>query len=129
MNGSCVLDTNIVIAIFAGEESVLTQLSAAEEIFVPSIVLGELYYGAHKSARMDSNVNRVDAFAETNVVLECDIVTAQEYGRIKNELRAMGRPIPENDFWIAAIAMQHKLTLVTRDFHFSNVNGLTTNAW
>jgi tRNA(fMet)-specific endonuclease VapC len=129
MNGRYLLDTNIVIAIFADEAAVRQQLAGAEEVFVPSIVLGELYYGAQKSARIASNVTRVDEFAANNSVLVCDTETAQQYGQIKSQLRAKGRPIPENDIWIAAIAKQHQLTLVTRDGHFNNVDGLLIEIW
>jgi len=59
----------------------------------------------------------------------CQATTAQQYGDIKNQLRAKGRPIPENDIWIAAIAMQYQLTLVARDGHFHEVDGLQVEAW
>jgi tRNA(fMet)-specific endonuclease VapC len=54
---------------------------------------------------------------------------ARQYGVIKNALRAKGRPIPENDIWIAAIAMQYHLTLVARDGHFQEVDGLVVGQW
>jgi len=62
-------------------------------------------------------------------VLACDQATAREYGQIKARLRAKGRPLPENDIWIAAIARLHGLTLVTRDQHFREVEGLAWEAW
>jgi len=62
-------------------------------------------------------------------VLACDTETAREYGQIKNSLRAKGKPIPENDIWIAAIAIQYDLTLVTRDGHFTEIEGLATETW
>ncbi|MBC7911224.1 MAG: type II toxin-antitoxin system VapC family toxin [Pyrinomonadaceae bacterium] len=129
MNGRYLLDTNIVIAIFADETAVRQQLAGAGEVFVPSIALGELYYGAHKSARVASNIARVDEFAANNTVLVCDTETSRLYGNIKSELRAKGRPIPENDIWIAAVTTQHQLTLVTRDGHFNNVDGLLIDVW
>jgi tRNA(fMet)-specific endonuclease VapC len=129
MNGRYLLDTNIVIAVFANEAVVRQQLAGAGEVFVPSIVLGELYYGAQKSARIASNLTRVDEFAANNTVLVCDTETARQYGEIKSELRAKGRPIPENDIWIAAIVKQYQLTLVTRDGHFNNVDGLLIEVW
>jgi len=129
MTGRYLLDTNIVIAIFADESVVRQKLAQAGEVFVPSIVLGELYYGAQKSSRVASNVARVDEFAANNSVLVCDTETARQYGEIKSELRTKGQPIPENDIWIAAIAQQHQLTLVTRDGHFNNVDGLLIEAW
>lgn len=118
-----------MIAIFANEAAVSQKLAQAAEVFVPSIVMGELYYGARKSARLASNTARVDEFAANNSVLACDTETARHYGEIKGELRAKGRPIPENDIWIAAIAQQHQLTVVTRDGYFNNVDGLLIEAW
>jgi tRNA(fMet)-specific endonuclease VapC len=129
MSGRVLLDTNIVIALFAKEAVVQQRLAKADEVFVSSIVLGELYYGAQKSSRVEANIARVNTFAAANAVLVCDMATAQYYGVIKNQLRAKGHPIPENDIWIAAIAGQHQLTLVTRDEHFQAVEGLMVEQW
>jgi tRNA(fMet)-specific endonuclease VapC len=129
MSGRYLLDTNVIIAIFAEEPAVLQRVAAAEEVFVPVVVLGELYYGARKSARAAANIDRIDEFASAATTLGCDVATAQQYGRIKNDLRAKGRPIPENDIWIAAIAAQHGLTVVSRDDHFADVSGLPIEAW
>jgi tRNA(fMet)-specific endonuclease VapC len=118
-----------VIALFADEASVKQQLAIVGEIFIPSIVLGELYYGARKSARAEQNIARIDEFAAGNTVLLCDTTTARQYGMIKAQLRVKGKPIPENDIWIVAIAEQHQLTLVTRDSHFQHVDGLVIEQW
>jgi tRNA(fMet)-specific endonuclease VapC len=104
-------------------------LELAEEVFVPIIVLGELYYGAQKSSKVENNVTRINEFAESCSVLVCDTETSKQYGEIKNLLRAKGRPIPENDIWIAAIAKQHKLTLVSRDDHFKEIEDLSILTW
>ena len=127
--GRFLLDTNIVIALFAGEAAVQQRLAEASEVFVPCIVLGELYYGARKSTRVTENLARIDEFVGSSMVLPCGAATAQQYGDIKNKLRAKGRPIPENDIWIAAIAIQYQLTLVARDGHFHEVDGLRVEAW
>jgi tRNA(fMet)-specific endonuclease VapC len=74
-------------------------------------------------------VARIDEFAAANVVLECNSGTARRYGEIKNALREKGRPIPENDIWIAAIALQHDLTMATRDTHFSEITDLNVAIW
>ncbi len=129
MNGRYLLDTNIVIALFAGEPSVVDHLATAAEVFIPGIVLGELYYGAQRSTRVAENIVRVDAFAAASVVLTCNAGTARLYGIVKNDLRLKGRPIPENDVWIAAIARQHELTVVSRDRHFSEVPDLKVITW
>ena len=129
MNGKFLLDTNIIIALFAGDTPIQKRLAQVEEVFVPSIVIGELYFGAYKSKRIAENLARIEEFAVSSSVLVCDAGTAREYGLIKNGLREKGLPIPENDIWIAAIAQQYDLALVTRDEHFSEVEGLKWEIW
>lgn len=129
MNGRFLLDTNIIIAFFAGQDSIHKRLEQAAEVFVPCIVLGELYYGAYKASRAKVNLERIDEFTIDSAILGCDTGTAREYGSIKNKLLRKGRPIPENDIWVAAIAQQHDLTLVTRDKHFGEVEGLKQEVW
>src|SRR5689334_21984875 len=129
MSGRYLLDTNVVIALWANDATVTHELARAEEVFVPIIVLGERYYGAQKSAWSGTNIARIDGFAARNSILVCDLATAQQYGQSKNALRAKGRPIPENDLWIAAVALQYNLTLATRDDHFREIDGLTTVNW
>jgi tRNA(fMet)-specific endonuclease VapC len=127
--GRFLLDTNIVIALFAGEAAVQQRLTESGEVFVPCIVLGELYYGARKSTRVTENLARIDEFVAGSTVLPSDTTTAQQYGDIKNTLRAKGRPIPENDIWIAAIATQSQLTSVARDGRSHEVDGLQVEVW
>lgn len=129
MSGKFLLDTNIVIALWADDAAVKGHLATASEVFLPVITLGELYYGARKSAWSAPNIARINAFAGRNSILDCDLATAQHYGAIKDALRAKGRPIPENDLWIAALAIQYNLTLVTRDDQFNNIDGLTIVKW
>ncbi len=129
MSGKYLLDTNIVIALFANDASVMESLTKAEEVFIPSVVIGELFYGAHKSARAKDNLARIDEFASSNLVLGCDMETARIYGDVKNALRIKGHPIPENDIWIAAVAIQHNLTLVSRDGHFNEIENLKVVVW
>jgi tRNA(fMet)-specific endonuclease VapC len=129
MSGRFLLDTNIVIALWANDATVTHPLTTASEVFVPIIVLGELYYGARKSAWSAKNIARIDDFAARSRILLCNLTTAQQYGEIKNALRAKGRPIPENDLWIAALAIQYGLTLATRDDHFGSIDGLTIVKW
>jgi len=129
MNGKYLLDTNIVIALFADDTAVKENLAKADEVFVPSIAIGELCFGARKSRRVKENLERIDEFVANSVVLGCDAETARRYGEIKNALRIKGRPLPENDIWIAAIALQHDLPLVTRDEHFNEIESLKVAAW
>ena len=129
MSGSVLLDTNIVIGLFANDQPILARLSETDHIFIPSIVLGELYFGAYKSAHSEQNVRRIEEFVTAGAVLVCDAVTARHYGRIKKALREKGRPLPENDIWIAALAQQHNLTVVSRDQHFKEIESLPVEAW
>ena len=129
MNGRFLLDTNIVIALFAEDTSVQKGLAEAQQVFLPTIVLGELYYGAFKSSRIDENIARVDELAAVSAALGPNTATAKEYGAIKDTLRNKSRPIPENDIWIAAITKQYDLTLVTRDEHFKEVEGIAIETW
>ena len=129
MRGRFLLDTNVIIALFAAERNVLQRLEKADQVFVPAIAVGELLYGALKSGPARSNVARIEEFAAANSVLACDLETARHYGRIKDRLRRKGRPLPENDIWIAALARQHRLTLVSRDAHFAEVEKLRVASW
>ena len=129
MNGRFLLDTNIIIALFAKDQGVHDHIIHAKEIFVPCIALGELYFGANKSQRAGDNIKRLDEFAHTMTVLMCDIQTAKMYGEIKGRLKTKGRFIPENDIWIAALARQYDLTLATKDTHFNSVAHIRTQAW
>jgi tRNA(fMet)-specific endonuclease VapC len=129
MNGRYLLDTNVVIALLAGQGAVRENLANASEVFVPSIVIGELCFGARKSARGAENLARIEEFAAANVVLACDTQTARRYGEVKNALRLQGRPLPENDIWIAAVALQHNLILITGDRHFAGIDGLSVVEW
>ncbi|MBI2678165.1 MAG: type II toxin-antitoxin system VapC family toxin [Candidatus Koribacter versatilis] len=129
MSGRYLLDSNIVIALFSGEPAVSEQLSAAEYSALSVIVYGELLAGALRSARVEDNVERLRRFARMVPLLCCDSSTAEEFASISVRLRRKGKPIPENDVWIAATARQHGLTLVSRDQHFAEVDDVTTVAW
>ncbi len=129
MSGRYWLDTNIIIALFADEASVKNNLAQAKEVFIPSVVIGELCYGARKSWRVGENLARVDELVSTCTILGCDAETGRQYGEVKNKLKLKGRPLPENDIWITALALQHDLILVTRDAHFQEVDNLQTVAW
>jgi tRNA(fMet)-specific endonuclease VapC len=129
MNGRHLLDTNIIVALFKDDENVRTKIAASAEVFVPAIAIGELYYGAQHSAKVEKNMKQVREFAAASTVLPVELTTAEHYGKIKNELKTKGRPLPENDVWIAAIARQHALTVVTRDQHFKEINGLLLDEW
>lgn len=122
MAGSLLLDTNVIIAYMAGDAAADRLVSSADEVFVPVVAIGELHHGALKSGRVAENVLRLEEFASAEIVLPCDVSTAWHYGEIKIGLTAKGRPIPENDIWIAAIARQFGLTVASFDHHFQEVD-------
>lgn len=129
MSGKYLLDTNIVIALLRSDHEVLRRIEDADEYFVSVTVLGEMLYGALHSASSSKNLDRLDDFISGAVFLSCDLGTARHYGQIKTSLRRKGKPIPDNDIWIAASAMQYSLTLATRDLHFDDVDGLQLSRW
>ncbi len=129
MDGRRLLDTNIVVRLLQGDANIQRRLAPEVELVVSAIVMGELYFGAAKSARAGENLRRINRFLSKSVVLECGLETAYHYGIIRNELRLKGRPIPDNDVWIAATARQYGLTVVSGDRHFAEVDGLSCEQW
>lgn len=129
MTGRFLLDTNVAIAILEKEVDLEQHRDSEVETFLNTIVVGELFFGAEKSRQVDENVARVRALALRCPVLPCDLETARQYGAIKQLLFRKGRPIPENDIWIAASARQYGLTLATRDGHFDSVDDLMIEPW
>ncbi|HEX8425551.1 type II toxin-antitoxin system VapC family toxin [Hymenobacter sp.] len=123
------LDTNIIIAFLNQEADVATQIRNSARFAISCITVGGLLYGAHNSARVQLNLDRLDALFQDIEVLPCDAETSHFYARCKAQLKRIGRPINENDLWIAATAMQHTLTLVSRDDDFTAVEGLLLVKW
>ena len=120
-----ILDSNIVIDLFRENAETIEKIKGISLIHIPVIVLGELFYGANLSRQVEKRIAQIRKFSSKVVLLDCDKTTAEYYGQIKSQLNRDGKPIPENDVWIAAIAKQHNLTLVTNDAHFSYVEDLS----
>ncbi len=129
MNGNFLLDTNIVIALFDNDKDVLANLQSVDNVLVPSVVIGELYYGAFNSGKQKENIKRINDFRNDANILSCDAETGKHYGKIKKELKDKGNPIPENDIWIAALSIQYGIELITRDKHFAMIENLKTSKW
>ncbi len=122
--GRLLLDTNIISDLNDNVPETLEVLASAEEIFTSVIAAGELFYGIENSTRRKENFSFYTDFFQTCAVLDVTLDTASIYGTIKTNLRQKGKPTPENDIWMAAIAIQNELTLLTRDNHFTLVDGL-----
>jgi tRNA(fMet)-specific endonuclease VapC len=127
--GSVLLDTNVVVAHFRNDPDLTARLRATPAIYLPWVVLGELHYGALRAGRREPQLTLIRDFLQTVILLLPDRSTSERYGQVKAELAGIGRLIPDNDIWIAAMARQFDLPLVTRDVHFSAVPRLTTLAW
>lgn len=129
MNGSVLLDTNIIVKYFRGDELIGQKLDEASEVLLSMFVVGELVYGARVSAKPIQNLQKIYEFAAKYEMLPADLTTAEEYGVVKSGLSKKGTLIPDNDIWIAAQALQFGLKVVTGDSHFNHVDGLAVEAW
>lgn len=127
--GSVLLDTNVVVAHLRNDPDLTARLRATPAVYVPWVVLGELHYGALRAQRRGVQLALIRDFLQTAILLLPDRSTSERYGQVKAELAGMGRLIPDNDIWIAAMARQFDLPLVTRDGHFAAVPALKTLAW
>lgn len=123
------LDTNIVIELFKGNAAVAAFLETQQTVDIPFAVLGELYLGAYRSSNPKKHLQQIEAFLENCNVLIADDETANQYAIIKTALLKKGKPIPENDMWIAAISKQFDLKLHTQDKHFKEITGLNLHSW
>lgn len=121
------LDTNVYSGFMRGVPAAVDALRAAREIHLPLIVLAELLAGFAAGARLTKNREELERFMASPRVslLKPDERTARHYADIFVALRASGAPIPTNDLWIAALARQHRISLLTFDAHFQAVPGLT----
>ena len=127
--GSVLVDTNVVVAFFRGDNELHPHFAGAIPLNLPWVVLGELYYGAHRAQRRREQLAYIHDLLTYTVVLFPDHDTTAIYGQVKAELTQLGKPIPDNDLWIAATARQYDLPLATRDAHFAQVPRLKTLAW
>ena len=119
-----ILDTTIVIELFRGNKKVLSVLSNYDVIYLPITVLGELYLGAYRSLNIQKKLEEIKRFVKSCSILDSDTNTADNYGAIKSRLLNIGKPLPENDIWIAAISIQYDLPLYTLDNHFNEIEGI-----
>lgn len=89
------LDTNIIIGLFANDQKITQQIQSVADIFIPVIVVGELFYGAESSLQKEKNKKVIQNLVDVSTILSCDVTTAIHYGQVKNELKKRGKPIPE----------------------------------
>jgi predicted nucleic acid-binding protein len=121
------IDTNRLTDLFRDDADLAEQLGRCDEVWVPLIVLGEIQAGFHGGSHLHRNHRVLTAFLQrpTAGVLVPDEDTASHYARLFVQLKRIGQRIPDNDLWIAALCVQHQLTLITRDKHFSRIPQLS----
>ena len=124
------VDTNAYVAFKRNDPTILKVFQHVPHIIVPSIVLGELLAGFLLGRREPQNREDLARFLDAPLVeiLSATEKTADYYALIYGGLRKKGRPIPSNDLWIAAAAMERGATLLTLDSHFKNIDGLRTGS-
>jgi predicted nucleic acid-binding protein len=124
-----IVDTNAISALADGAPGLAKVAADADVLSIPTIALGEFLYGiasSRKRARYETWLTRL---LEDCPLLVVDETTSHQYAAIRQELRRRGRPIPSNDTWIAALALQHAMPVLSRDTHFDEVSGLRRIGW
>lgn len=117
------LDTNAYIFLCKNDANIAASVQKADRLFFSFISLGELRGGFLCGTRSRNNEKTLIRFLDSSRVeiLYADEQTTHHYSRLYLQLRKQGTPIPTNDVWIAALTLQHNLTLITRDAHFNNL--------
>lgn len=123
------LDTNIVVDLLRNQNEAPTKILVYNTIYLPITVCGELLFGSALSGKPVENKRNVLLFLGKCVLLEYNLSVAESYADIREHLQAKGKPIPENDIWIAATAVAFGLKLITRDRHFINIDRLDVEFW
>jgi tRNA(fMet)-specific endonuclease VapC len=125
------LDTNAYTEMRRGNNEVATLVRKSQAICFSTIVVGELLYGFQWGKKTKQNNDDLFNFLNDPhvLLLNVSLVTADRFARIFAQLRKKGTPIPTNDIWIAAHAMEHGADLVTADAHFDNVAGLVVQSF
>ncbi|MEW6526161.1 MAG: type II toxin-antitoxin system VapC family toxin [Spirochaetota bacterium] len=120
------IDTNIYAYMCRGNAEIIELLETANEIIMPVVVIGELFAWFYQGRRYKQNIALLNSFlGKTGVtVVSIDKDIAERYGAIVKDLKNNGTPIPTNDIWIAATAMQTGSKLFTKDEHFKLVPGI-----
>ena len=121
-----VVDTNAYTRLLAGQEDVLEAIGTAETVYMSIFVLGELYAGFAGGSKERQNKDALNSFLlkPTVKILNATAETAKIFGMVKHNLKKAGTPIPVNDVWIAAHALETGSTLITYDSHFKKIAGL-----
>jgi tRNA(fMet)-specific endonuclease VapC len=117
------LDTNRLSDLFQGDAALADFLGSCEEVWIPLIVLAEIKAGFYGGAQQPRNAALLQALLAkpTVAILFPGRETAEHYARLFVQIKRAGTPMPANDLWIAALALEHDLPLITRDQHFDRI--------
>jgi tRNA(fMet)-specific endonuclease VapC len=129
MSTSYLLDSSVLILWLKQDKAIHKQLAEAAALYLSTVALRELYYGAEHPVYVKRSLAEVDKLAQSVTVLNADSTTARIYGYLKHEQRFKGLMLPDNDLWIAATAIQYNLTLAARDHHFTWIAELNLEQW
>lgn len=129
MNGEFLIDTNAIVKLLARDPSLRWKMGHNFRCWISFATVGELFAGAHQSNRRAENISEIEHLCTEIPVVSWDFQISDEYGRVHASLRRKGKPIPQNDVWIAATALRHGMTLITLDKHFSFVEHLPIEVW
>ncbi|HSS70373.1 MAG TPA: type II toxin-antitoxin system VapC family toxin [Casimicrobiaceae bacterium] len=124
-----ILDTNALSAFVDGDIAVGEILRQQARAAIPVIVLGEFRYGIAESRHRSAYETWLDSQLPHFDVLTVTDETTRAYAELRVALKRSGRPIPANDAWIAALALEHELPVLSRDQHFDAVPGLERVKW
>jgi predicted nucleic acid-binding protein len=126
-----ILDTNVYSKLIEGNGILKTIVENSTDVYIPVIVLGELLFGFKNGTRINKNLNLFNEFIEQNRVkiMDTSNETAIIFADIKLSLMKKGRPIPTNDIWIAALAIESGSVLLTFDRQFESIPGLRLHSW
>lgn len=117
------IDTNRLTDLFKGDADLASYLGTCDEVWLPFVVLGEIkagFYGGTRQAQNELVLSRLQS-RETVRILYASRETAEQYARLFAQLKRAGKPVPDNDLWIAALALENDLALLTRDGHFNQI--------
>jgi len=124
-----ILDTNGLSALADGSPDLEPILSSADQIALPVIVLGEYRFGIRQSRSRVRYERWLNEALPGFCVLNIDEATTSHYADVREALKRSGHPIPSNDLWIAALALQYDFPVISRDRHFDSVPGLRRLTW
>ena len=129
MAGTYLFDTNTIIGLLNKQVNLGELTQGGDIAYIPYVVLGELYFGAFKSKKKSENLKKIKFLENAFSILTVDMTTPRVYGEIKSQLLDKGRPIPDNDMWVAALAQQYHLTILTNDKHYEEIDNLDVKNW